>query len=55
MIRASPGDHQAHNPCGAAVGAGLGDALDKAFATDPQSAYGGVLLQPPVDRGIAES
>ena len=37
------GDHQHNNPCGVAVGAGLGDAFDKALATDPQSAFGGVF------------
>ena len=44
-----------NNPCGAAVGAGLGDAFDKALATDPQSAFGGVFcFNRPVDRALAE-
>ncbi|HYN91049.1 MAG TPA: bifunctional phosphoribosylaminoimidazolecarboxamide formyltransferase/IMP cyclohydrolase [Thermoleophilaceae bacterium] len=44
-----------NNPCGAAVGAGLGEAFDKALATDPQSAFGGVFcFNRPVDRALAE-
>src|SRR2546430_2814174 len=31
------------NPCGVAVGASLLAAYDKAFATDPVSAFGGIL------------
>ncbi|MFC6840172.1 bifunctional phosphoribosylaminoimidazolecarboxamide formyltransferase/IMP cyclohydrolase [Xanthomonas theicola] len=31
------------NPCGVAVGAGCGDAYDLAYATDPTSAFGGIL------------
>jgi phosphoribosylaminoimidazolecarboxamide formyltransferase/IMP cyclohydrolase len=31
------------NPCGAAVGANLLDAYEKALATDPVSAFGGIL------------
>jgi phosphoribosylaminoimidazolecarboxamide formyltransferase/IMP cyclohydrolase len=31
------------NPCGAAVGATLLDAYNKAFATDPTSAFGGII------------
>ncbi len=31
------------NPCGVAVGASLLDAYEKAFATDPASAFGGIL------------
>ena len=31
------------NPCGAAVGASLAQAYDKAFKTDPVSAFGGIL------------
>ena len=31
------------NPCGAAVGAGPEDAYQKAFATDPASAFGGII------------
>jgi phosphoribosylaminoimidazolecarboxamide formyltransferase / IMP cyclohydrolase len=44
-----------NNPCGVAVGAGLGDAFDKALATDPQSAFGGVFcFNRQVDRALAE-
>jgi phosphoribosylaminoimidazolecarboxamide formyltransferase/IMP cyclohydrolase len=44
-----------NNPCGAAVGAGVGDAFDKALATDPQSAFGGVFcFNRPVDLALAE-
>ncbi|WP_127171929.1 bifunctional phosphoribosylaminoimidazolecarboxamide formyltransferase/IMP cyclohydrolase [Xanthomonas euvesicatoria] len=31
------------NPCGVAVGAGRGDAYELAYATDPTSAFGGIL------------
>lgn len=31
------------NPCGVAVAATLGEAYDKAFATDPESAFGGII------------
>ena len=31
------------NPCGVGVAANLGDAYDKAFATDPTSAFGGII------------
>ena len=31
------------NPCGAAVGGSLVEAYDKAWSTDPTSAYGGIL------------
>jgi phosphoribosylaminoimidazolecarboxamide formyltransferase/IMP cyclohydrolase len=44
-----------NNPCGAAVGADVGDAFDRALATDPQSAYGGVFcFNRRVDRALAE-
>ncbi|HET9948074.1 MAG TPA: bifunctional phosphoribosylaminoimidazolecarboxamide formyltransferase/IMP cyclohydrolase [Longimicrobiales bacterium] len=44
-----------NNPCGAAVGASLADAFDKAFATDPLSAFGGVyLFNRQVDAELAE-
>jgi phosphoribosylaminoimidazolecarboxamide formyltransferase/IMP cyclohydrolase len=44
-----------NNPCGAAVGAALGEAFDKALATDPQSAFGGVFcFNRTVDRALAE-
>jgi phosphoribosylaminoimidazolecarboxamide formyltransferase/IMP cyclohydrolase len=31
------------NPCGVAVGAGCGDAYEQAYATDPTSAFGGII------------
>jgi phosphoribosylaminoimidazolecarboxamide formyltransferase/IMP cyclohydrolase len=44
-----------NNPCGAAVGAGVNEAFDKALATDPQSAFGGVFcFNRLVDRALAE-
>jgi phosphoribosylaminoimidazolecarboxamide formyltransferase / IMP cyclohydrolase len=44
-----------NNPCGAAVAATVGEAFDKALATDPQSAFGGVFcFNRPVDRALAE-
>ncbi|HLY85457.1 MAG TPA: bifunctional phosphoribosylaminoimidazolecarboxamide formyltransferase/IMP cyclohydrolase [Gaiellaceae bacterium] len=43
------------NPCGVAVGTTLEDAYDKAFAADPTSAYGGVIvLNREVPRSVAE-
>ena len=42
------------NPCGAAVGANLLEAWDKALACDPVSAYGGIVaLNRPLDAAIA--
>ncbi|MEA2408953.1 MAG: phosphoribosylaminoimidazolecarboxamide formyltransferase / cyclohydrolase [Thermoleophilaceae bacterium] len=44
-----------NNPCGAAVGASLGEAFEKAFETDPQSAFGGLFcFNRSVDRALAE-
>src|SRR5947209_2836984 len=44
-----------NNPCGAAVGASLEEAFDRALETDPQSAYGGVYcFNRPVDAALAE-
>jgi phosphoribosylaminoimidazolecarboxamide formyltransferase/IMP cyclohydrolase len=44
-----------NNPCGTALGAALGDAFEKALATDPQSAFGGVFcFNRAVDRALAE-
>ncbi len=44
-----------NNPCGAAVGATVGEAFDKALATDPQSAFGGVFcFNRRVDLALAE-
>ena len=31
------------NPCGVAIGAGIRDAYDRAFKTDPTSAFGGII------------
>ena len=31
------------NPCGVAIGAGIRDAYDRAFRTDPTSAFGGII------------
>lgn len=42
------------NPCGAAVGATIGEAYARALACDPVSAYGGVVaLNRPVDAELA--
>ncbi|HET9965792.1 MAG TPA: bifunctional phosphoribosylaminoimidazolecarboxamide formyltransferase/IMP cyclohydrolase [Rubrobacter sp.] len=42
------------NPCGAAVGDSLMDAYRKALASDPQSAFGGIVaLSGEVDRDLA--
>src|SRR5215216_2942802 len=44
-----------NNPCGTALGAALGDAFEKALATDPQSAFGGVFcFNRRVGRELAE-
>jgi phosphoribosylaminoimidazolecarboxamide formyltransferase/IMP cyclohydrolase len=44
-----------NNPCGVGVGANLLDAYERALATDPVSAYGGVyVFNGTVDRGLAE-
>ncbi|MGH3099664.1 MAG: bifunctional phosphoribosylaminoimidazolecarboxamide formyltransferase/IMP cyclohydrolase, partial [Thermoleophilia bacterium] len=44
-----------NNPCGAAVGTDLSDAFERALATDPVSAFGGVFcFNRPVDRALAE-
>jgi phosphoribosylaminoimidazolecarboxamide formyltransferase / IMP cyclohydrolase len=44
-----------NNPSGAAVGASLGAAFEKALASDPQSAFGGVFcFNRPVDRALAD-
>jgi phosphoribosylaminoimidazolecarboxamide formyltransferase/IMP cyclohydrolase len=45
-----------NNPCGCALGEGVKDAYERAFACDPESAYGGVIaVNRRVDRGCAES
>ena len=44
-----------NNPCGVAIAAGAGQAFDKALATDPQSAYGGIYcFNRRVDLALAE-
>jgi phosphoribosylaminoimidazolecarboxamide formyltransferase/IMP cyclohydrolase len=45
-----------NNPCGCALGESVQDACERAFACDPESAYGGVIaVNRRVDRGCAES
>jgi phosphoribosylaminoimidazolecarboxamide formyltransferase / IMP cyclohydrolase len=45
-----------NNPCGVAMGDSPLDAYRKAFACDPQSAFGGVIcLNRPVDGALAEA
>src|SRR5215203_3673472 len=44
-----------NNPCGAAIGGTAHEAYERAFACDPQSAYGGIVcLNRPVDGPLAE-
>jgi phosphoribosylaminoimidazolecarboxamide formyltransferase / IMP cyclohydrolase len=44
------------NPCGVALGANLGEAYTRAFATDPVSAFGGILaFNRALDRATAEA
>jgi phosphoribosylaminoimidazolecarboxamide formyltransferase/IMP cyclohydrolase len=44
-----------NNPCGCAVAPNAAEAYERAFACDPQSAYGGVIaLNRPVDAKAAE-
>ncbi|MDQ3678777.1 MAG: bifunctional phosphoribosylaminoimidazolecarboxamide formyltransferase/IMP cyclohydrolase [Actinomycetota bacterium] len=44
-----------NNPCGVALGAGALDAYEQALATDPLSAFGGVIgFNRPVDRATAQ-
>jgi phosphoribosylaminoimidazolecarboxamide formyltransferase/IMP cyclohydrolase len=44
-----------NNPCGVAVGSSVNDAYERALATDPTSAYGGVyIFNRRVDRALAE-
>ncbi len=44
-----------NNPCGCALGEGAAEAYARAFACDPQSAYGGVIaINRRVDRACAE-
>jgi phosphoribosylaminoimidazolecarboxamide formyltransferase/IMP cyclohydrolase len=45
-----------NNPCGCAVGTSAQKAYERAFACDPQSAFGGVVcLNRPVDLPLAEA
>ncbi len=45
-----------NNPCGCALGESVQQAYERAFACDPQSAYGGVIaLNRRVDRACAEA
>jgi phosphoribosylaminoimidazolecarboxamide formyltransferase/IMP cyclohydrolase len=45
-----------NNPCGAAVGSTALEAYQRAFATDPMSAFGGVIcVNRRVDRALAEA
>jgi phosphoribosylaminoimidazolecarboxamide formyltransferase/IMP cyclohydrolase len=44
-----------NNPCGAAVGTDVSEAFDRALATDPLSAYGGIFcFNRRVERDLAE-
>jgi phosphoribosylaminoimidazolecarboxamide formyltransferase/IMP cyclohydrolase len=44
-----------NNPCGVAVAVTIGEAYEKALASDPVSAFGGVIaLNRPVDRPLGE-
>jgi phosphoribosylaminoimidazolecarboxamide formyltransferase/IMP cyclohydrolase len=44
------------NPCGVAVGASLLDAYDRAYATDPTSAFGGIIaFNRPLDVAAAKA
>jgi phosphoribosylaminoimidazolecarboxamide formyltransferase/IMP cyclohydrolase len=44
-----------NNPCGVAIGAGALEAYERAFATDPLSAFGGVIgFNRPVDVATAQ-
>ena len=44
-----------NNPCGTAVGETVNEAYEKAFACDPVSAFGGVLVfNRPIDAALAE-
>ena len=44
------------NPCGVAIGDGLREAYERAFATDPTSAFGGIIaFNRPLDATTAEA
>ncbi len=36
-------DCEARNPCGVAIGNSITDAYDRAYKTDPTSAFGGII------------
>ena len=45
-----------NNPCGAALGSGALDAYERAYATDPLSAFGGIIaFNRPVDEATAQA
>jgi phosphoribosylaminoimidazolecarboxamide formyltransferase / IMP cyclohydrolase len=45
-----------NNPCGVALGSEVLEAYERAFASDPLSAFGGIVcLNRPVDRALAEA
>ena len=42
------------NPCGVAIGAGIGEAYERAYRTDPTSAFGGIIaFNRPLDAATA--
>jgi len=44
------------NPCGVAVAAGVGEAYEQAYATDPTSAFGGIIaFNRPLDAATAQT
>jgi phosphoribosylaminoimidazolecarboxamide formyltransferase/IMP cyclohydrolase len=44
------------NPCGVGIGEDAADAYEKAYATDPESAFGGIIaLNVPVEKSLAET
>lgn len=44
------------NPCGVAVGASIAEAYDRAFKTDPTSAFGGIIaFNRPLDAATAQT
>jgi phosphoribosylaminoimidazolecarboxamide formyltransferase / IMP cyclohydrolase len=44
-----------NNPCGCAIGSTVEDAFEKALATDPMSAFGGVMcFNRPIERSLAD-
>ena len=44
------------NPCGVAVAASIGEAYQRAFKTDPESAFGGIIaFNRPLDEATAEA